>query len=209
MNAIIHALNDDLFSSVYTMNEPFSTDIESCLTTLNSGGTILFPTDTIWGIGCDATNEAAVANVLHIKQRSQTQGLIVLLADENELVKFITLPGEAVFQIIRQQQKPTTIIYEGGKNIAPAILPAENTLAVRIVKDEFCKKLISCFGKPIVSTSANIHGQPTPKYFAEINEAIINQVDYTVQHRQQERSISQPSAILKIKPDGSLETIRR
>ncbi len=191
------------------MNKPFTNDIENCLTTLYSGGTILFPTDTVWGIGCDATNEMAVDKVLQIKQRSQAQGLIVLLATESELEKYVILPAHQLLQRISHQQKPTTIIYEGGKNVAENILPPEGTLAIRIVKDAFCAELISLFGKPIVSTSANIHGQPTPASFGEINAAVIAQVDYVVQHRQQERSIAQPSAILKIGPDGSFETIRR
>jgi L-threonylcarbamoyladenylate synthase len=191
------------------MTNSFASDIENCLRVLKSGGTILFPTDTVWGIGCDATNELAVEKVLQIKQRSQAQGLIILLANETELAKYVTVPRQDLIQIFDQQPKPTTIIYEGGKNVAANILPTENTLAIRIVKDEFCKQLINLFGKPIVSTSANIHGQPTPMHFGEIEKVVIDQIDYVVQHRQQERSISQPSAILKIKPDGSVETIRK
>lgn len=184
------------------MKENFLFDIQNCILTLISGGTILFPTDTVWGLGCDATNETAVEKVLRIKQRSQAQGLIILLANENELQNYIMLPDDKTMELIRQQQKPTTIIYEGGKNIATNILPIEKTLAIRMVKDAFCQELISLFGKPIVSTSANIHGQPTPQNFSEIDEAVKRQVDYVVQYRQPEKSSSKPSAILKIKPDG-------
>jgi len=191
------------------MNERFANDIENCLAVLHAGGTILFPTDTVWGIGCDATNATAVDKVLHIKQRSQAQGLIVLVATESELGKYVMLPGPPILQQIRQQLKPTTIIYNGGKNIAANILPPEGTLAIRLVKDAFCEELINRFGKPVVSTSANIHGQPTPAFFSEMDPAVITQVDYVVQHRQQERSRAKPSAILKIKPDGSFETIRQ
>ena len=191
------------------MNESFAIDIENCLATLKAGGTILFPTDTVWGIGCDATNNIAVEKVLQIKQRSGAQGLIVLLADETALGRYVTVPDATTLQTIHQLQKPTTIIYEGGKNVAAGILPAANTLAIRIVKDDFCRQLINHFGKPVVSTSANIHGQPTPQCYNKVDPAVIRQVDYIVAYRQQEQTDAQPSTILKIKPDGSFETIRR
>ena len=130
------------------MKNIFSSEIENCLGILTSGGTILFPTDTVWGIGCDATNETAVEKVLEIKQRSQAQGLIILLAVEDELQNFVKLPDDKTIEVIRQQQKPTTIIYEGGKNVASNILPSEKTLAIRIVKDEFCRELI-ILGNPL------------------------------------------------------------
>ncbi len=185
----------------------FEMDIERCLVVLQSGGVILFPTDTIWGLGCDATNELAVDKVLQIKQRRAAQGLITLLADATEIENHAdALPGE-IAENISQRQKPTTVIYTGGKNVAINVLPQDKTLAIRIVKDAFCQQLIQQFGKPIVSTSANIHGQPSPQNFKEISNEVQQQVDYVVQYRQDEQSLFQPSTILKIRPDG-FETIR-
>ncbi|RZK31292.1 MAG: threonylcarbamoyl-AMP synthase [Hymenobacter sp.] len=185
----------------------FTNDIEHCLTALQSGGVILFPTNTIWGLGCDATNEAAVNKVLQIKQRHAAQGLITLLADAAEIEKYADALPVEVIEEIAQKQNPTTIIYRGAKNVAANVIPEDRTIAIRIVKDTFCQQLIQVFGKPIVSTSANIHGQPSPQNFAEINSTVISQVDYVVQYRQQEQNLFQPSTILKIRPDG-FETIR-
>lgn len=185
----------------------FQNDIDRCLIVLQSGGVILFPTDTIWGLGCDATNEAAVDKVLHLKQRHAAQGLITLLADAADIENYAAALPAAMIESIYERQKPTTVIYSGGKGVAQNVLPEDKTLAIRLVKDAFCQQLIRQFGKPIVSTSANIHGQPSPRNFAEIDGELLRQVDYVVQHRQQEQSLFKPSTILKIKPDG-FETVR-
>jgi L-threonylcarbamoyladenylate synthase len=186
----------------------FQEDIQRCLAVLQSGGVILFPTDTIWGLGCDATNADAVNKVLEIKQRHAAQGLITLLAQVEDVKHYADALENEMQENIDQREKPTTVIYTGAKNVANNVIPEDKTIAIRLVKDAFCQELIRQFGKPIVSTSANIHGQPSPQNFGEVSEAVIQQVDYTVHHRQGEASLFQPSTILKIRPDGSFETIR-
>ena len=185
----------------------FTNDIQRCLATLQSGGVILFPTDTIWGLGCDATNEIAVEKVLQIKQRQAAQGLITLVASAGDVAHYAAALAPVLIQEITQKEKPTTIIYSGAKNVAANVIPADKTIAIRIVKDAFCQQLIQQFGKPIVSTSANIHGQLSPQNFSEISDAVISRADYIVRYRQEERSLFHPSTILKTKPDG-FETIR-
>lgn len=190
------------------MNQIFKNDIEHCLMTLQSGGVILFPTDTIWGLGCDATNEKAVNKILEIKQRHAAQGVIVLLSDMEKIAEYANPLTTELQEDIQKRAKPTTIIYTGGKNVASNVLPEDKSLAIRVVKEPFCQELIRQFGKPVVSTSANIHGEPSPKNFTEVSKIVIEQVDYTVQYRQNEEKLFEPSTILKVNEDGSFETIR-
>lgn len=183
-------------------------DINKCLSVFNSGGIILFPTDTIWGIGCDATNEAAVNRILEIKNRSSSKGFIMLMEDENEIPQYVTQETIRIYDYISGISKPATVIYEGGRNVAPAILPADGSIAIRLVKDAFCKQLIRQFGKPIVSTSANLHGFPSPGIFKDVDVAIKSAVDYVVNYRQDDEELREPSAVIKWMPDGTLEIIR-
>jgi L-threonylcarbamoyladenylate synthase len=183
-------------------------DIENCLATLLSGGLILYPTDTVWGIGCDATNADAVAKIYALKKRSDEKSMIVLLADENEIPKYVTQPNPKVFDYIKGIHKPTTFIYEGGTNLAKNMIQGDGTIGIRITNDLFCKKLIARFEKPLVSTSANISGYPAPAIFEDIDYEIKSGVDYIVQHRQDDVSAASPSAIVKLNADGSLTIIR-
>ena len=183
-------------------------DIEECLKVLEAGGLILYPTDTVWGIGCDATNAAAVSKIYNLKQREDGKALIVLLADENEIPNYISQPRPKVFDYIKGINKPTTVIYEEAKNLAGNLINKDGSIAIRIVKEAFCKKLITRFGKPIVSTSANISGYPAASLFIDIDIAIKNGVDYIVQYRQDDLTESAPSAIVKWNKDGSLTIIR-
>ena len=178
------------------------TEINKALTILKSGGIILYPTDTIWGIGCDATNEKAVAKVIELKQRNESKALISLVGDKKQLTTLTKqIPKEA------ESDKPTTIIYANISGIANNLIANDGTAAIRIVQDHFCKQLIQKFGKPIVSTSANISGENTPEQFAGISEEIKNNVDYIVNLRQNE-IMSNPSHILLINKDGSIKKIR-
>ena len=186
----------------------FDIDIEQSLTVLQSGGLILYPTDTVWGIGCDATNAAAVAKIYALKKRSDEKSMIVLLADENEIPKYVSQPNPKIFDYIKGIHKPTTFIYEGAINLAENMTHADGTIGIRITNDTFCKKLISRFAKPLVSTSANISGYPTPVLFEDIDVEIKNGVDYVVQHRQDDVTAASPSAIVKLNVDGSLTIIR-
>lgn len=186
----------------------FEKDIAECLSVLNTGGLILYPTDTIWGIGCDATNEAAVAKIYALKKRPDEKSMIILLADQKSINKYITRPDPAVFEYLDQTTKPTTIIYEDATGIADNLVGNDGSIAIRIVQDEFCRQLIRRFQKPIVSTSANISGEPAPQHFGAIGIPIKNGVDYIVQHRQNDTAIVSPSAIVKWNADGSLSIIR-
>ena len=186
----------------------FDTDIEEALKILQSGGLILYPTDTVWGIGCDATNAAAVAKIYALKKRSDEKSMIVLLADENEILKYVAQPYPKIFDYIKGIHKPTTFIYEGGINLAKNMIQADGTIAIRLTIDLFCKQLIKVFGKPLVSTSANISGYPAPALFEDIDSEIKNGVDYIVQHRQDDLTAAIPSAIVKLNADGSLSIIR-
>jgi L-threonylcarbamoyladenylate synthase len=185
----------------------FENDITKCLEVLDSGGTILYPTDTIWGIGCDATNELAVDKIYHIKQRPSQKALVVLVASERDVMKYVAQLDLEVFDYLNNASKPTTVIYEGAIGLAGNLIAEDGSVAVRVVKDEFCRALIKRFKKPIVSTSANMSGSPSPSNFREIDSAIIEQVDYTVEHRQQERIQAQSSSIIKWR-NGSVEVIR-
>jgi L-threonylcarbamoyladenylate synthase len=186
----------------------FNTDIEACLRVLENGGLILYPTDTIWGIGCDATNEAAVAKIFALKKRIETKALIVLIADERSLLQYVASPHIEVFDYIAGVSKPTTIIYENAIGLAGNLLAEDGSVGIRICADEFCKHLIKRFRKPIVSTSANVSGFPPPKVFSDIDIAVKQGVDYVVHYRQDDITPLEPSAVVKFNKDGSFTILR-
>lgn len=186
----------------------FSHDIDHCLKVLQGGGLILYPTDTIWGIGCDATNAAAVNRIFNLKQRPDSKSMIILLADEKELMQYVAHIDLAVFDYLAKTNKPTTVIYEGALGLADNVISADGSVAIRIVKDTFCKHLIKRFRKPIVSTSANLSGDPSPATFSDVMPAIWQGVDYIVQHRQKDNIAHTASAIIKWNKDGSVTVIR-
>ena len=186
----------------------FQNDIDNSLMILQAGGLILYPTDTIWGIGCDATNPEAVKKIFSLKQRAETKSMIVLMADERDVLKYTSGPDLRIFDFLRTVQKPTTVIYEGPVGLADNLTGPDGTIAIRLVEDPFCRHLIKRFRKPIVSTSANISGQPSPAFFGEIGDVIKTGVDGIVQYRQQDSSSRQPSAIVKWNRDGSVTVIR-
>lgn len=175
----------------------FKDDIEACLKVLHNGGIILYPTDTIWGLGCDATNAAAVQKIFDLKQRAESKSFVVLVSDERELMQYVATLDLAVFDFLDQQTKPTTVIYENVVGLADNVLAADGSVAIRICKQDFCKTLIKRFRKPIVSTSANFSNQPSPSVFKEIVPEIIQQVDYAVKYMQDNEMPAQPSAIVK------------
>ena len=187
--------------------ETFENDIESCIKTLNEGGLILYPTDTIWGIGCDATNASAVQKVFSLKGRAETKALIVLLADERELLKYVAAVDLQIFDYLEVQTKPTTVIYEGALGLADNLIAADGSVAIRICKDDFCKHLIKRFRKPIVSTSANLSGEKSPASFSDISSAIKSGVDYTVNWRSNENKPASASSIIKW-DNGNVTIIR-
>ncbi|MBL4604299.1 MAG: threonylcarbamoyl-AMP synthase [Flavobacteriaceae bacterium] len=167
--------------------------------------TILYPTDTVWGLGCDATNDEAVAKIYKIKEREESKSLVVLVSSLNMLKKHVSI-SEKVKGILNKATIPTTIIYTNPKGISQNVIAKDNTVAIRIVQDTFCRKLIKSFGKPIVSTSANVSGEATPKSFSEISQPILEGVDYIV-NLNLDRITEKSSTILKIKGD-TIEVIR-
>lgn len=175
----------------------FENDIQSCLTVLKSGGIILYPTDTVWGIGCDATNAAAVEKIFRLKKRPDEKAMIVLVAEERDVLKYVAGADLRVFDYLQQHPKPTTVVYEGAIGLADNLIGKDGSVAIRICNDIFCKHLIKRFRKPIVSTSANISGEPVAKLFSEINDEIKKGVDYIVQHRQNDHTIASPSSVIK------------
>ena len=175
----------------------FEKDIEKCLETLKAGGLILYPTDTVWGIGCDATNEKAVDRVYKLKKRTEEKALIVLLADERDIMQHVAAPDLSLFDYLDKTTKPTTVVYQGALGFADNMIANDGSIAIRICKDDFCRHLIKRFKKPLVSTSANISGWPAPKNFNEITDEIKNGVDHIVQYRQDDQKIGEPSSLIK------------
>ena len=183
-------------------------DIEECLKVLQNGGIILYPTDTIWGIGCDATNANAIQKIYQLKNREEKKSMIILVSDGEMLKKFVKNPSAKILDYLAQQLKPTTAIFENAMNLPFILIGEDKTIAIRITKDEFCNSLIRKFKKPIISTSANISQEKFPQNFTEIVAPIKNGVDYIVQHRQNDFSKNVPSSIIKIDKEGNYTTIR-
>jgi L-threonylcarbamoyladenylate synthase len=184
------------------------TELKNCLNVLVKGGTILYPTDTIWGIGCDATNPSAVEKVYRLKKRPDIKSLIILLADFNEISNYVqTIPAIAQ-DLMKNVNRPLTIIYPNACNLAKNVVAEDNSIAIRIVKNEFCIRLIRAFGKPIVSTSANISGEIAPMVFKCVSQEIVNGVDYVVNLYQDILQEVKPSRIIKLFENGEFKVIR-
>jgi len=183
-------------------------ELKNCLEHLKNGGLILYPTDTLWGIGCDASKPEAVKKIYALKKRTNSKSLICLVADERMLSKYIKDIPEVALDIIDVAENPTTIIYDNPQNIASNLIASDNSLAIRIPDDEFCFQLIRKLNGAIVSTSANISGQESPKSFSEISDDILKGVDYVVNlHR--EKTAPKPSSIIKLSSAGLVTIIRK
>lgn len=185
-----------------------STILLETIKKLNNSKTILYPTDTVWGIGCDATNINAVDKIFKLKQRLESKSLIILVSNWEMLQKYIDAIPAKVSCIITGSSKPTTVIYKNPKGLAKNVIAADNTVAIRIVNDGFAHELIQLFGKPIVSTSANISGDPSPKSFEEINPTLLDSVDYIV-NLPLENNNGITSQIVKVHGDGKIEFLRK
>lgn len=186
----------------------FREDINKALDCLHNGGILIYPTDTIWGIGCDATNAEAVQRIYDIKQREDSKSMLVLLDSDVRLQNYVADIPEVAFDLIELSEKPITVIYDGAKNLAGNLISADGSVGIRISNEAFSKQLIQRFKKPIVSTSANISGQASPKIFDDINQDILDQVDYVVKYRQDDITPSQASGIIKLKQNGEVSIIR-
>jgi len=185
-----------------------NTEVHQAYEIIKNGGIILYPTDTVWGIGCDATNADAVAKIYKLKQRAETQSMICLMSGEKMMYNVFKEIPEVAWQIIDLSEKPTTLILDNPRNVAPNLIAVDKTLGIRIVKDPFCFKLMERMKKPLVSTSANISGQPTPNSFKEISAEIINGVDYVV-NLNREKVGGKPSTIIKLTNDSQVKVIRK
>lgn len=184
-------------------------EIKNALEVLRKGGTILYPTDTVWGIGCDARNKDAVAKVFKIKQRAEYKSMVTLVCDDTMLNRYVKEVPEVAWDLIEAAEEPLTIIYPGARMLAGNVIAADGSVGIRMVKDEFCKNLIHKFGKPIVSTSANISGENAPSTFNEIKLDILNRVDYIVNLHRKENNNTKPSTIIKVAMNGEIKIIRK
>ena len=184
-------------------------DIKDSVEILNRGGLILYPTDTIWGIGCDATNAIAVNKIFSLKKRADNKSMLVLLDSITRLTQYIQEIPEIAFELIEVADKPLTIIYPGAKNLASNLIADDGSIGIRLVKNTFCRELILRFKKPIVSTSANISGEKSPLVFSEISEVIKSGVDYIVKWNRLDETPRQSSSIIKIGKRGEIEILRK
>lgn len=185
-----------------------NTEVHKAFEAIQNGGIILYPTDTVWGIGCDATNAEAVKKIYALKQREETKSMIVLMNGEKMMYNVFKDIPETAWQILDLSEKPTTLILDNPRNVAANIIADDKTLGVRIVKEAFCFKLMERMKKPLVSTSANISGNFTPKSFKEISPEIIKGVDYVV-NLQHEKICDKPSTIIKLSLDNQVKIIRK
>ncbi len=184
-------------------------EIKKALDILKTGGVILYPTDTIWGIGCDATDVKAVERINQIKQRNNQKSMLVLLDNAGKIPSYIDQMPDIAWDLIDLAEKPLTIIYPQAKNLAQNLIASDGSIGIRITKEPFTQKLIERFKKPIVSTSANISGKKTPVNFSEINPQIIDRVDYVVKWRQNDYTQTSPSGIIKLGINGEIEVVRK
>ncbi len=183
-------------------------DLKKACEVMATGGLILYPTDTIWGIGCDATNEEAVRRVYELKRRSDHKAMLVLLDSEAKLNGYVSNVPDIAWDLIEVADKPLTIIYSDAKNLAPSLVGEDGSVGIRITREAFSRQLCERFRKPVVSTSANISGEPSPASFAEISEEVKKGVDYIVEYRQDDQTKAKPSSIIKLGDGGLVQVIR-
>ncbi|MCM1450696.1 MAG: Sua5/YciO/YrdC/YwlC family protein [Clostridium sp.] len=191
------------------MDTDFRKDIDLAVQTLKKGGLILYPTDTVWGIGCDATNPKAVEKVYALKKRDDSKALITLVGSEIALERAVEEVPEVAWQLIDAADKPVTIVYDKGAGVAENLLAPDGSLAVRLTKEEFSSRLCQRFRRPLVSTSANVSGEPTPQCFKDISKEIIEGVDYVCQSRRDEPAAAAPSMVIKISAGGQFKILRK
>ena len=203
----ITALTENTMSSDTLSNRPL--EIRNCSNALKTGGTILYPTDTLWGIGCDATNDSAVNKINDIKKRPQANSLITLVSGGWMLERYVHEIPPIAWELIDHSESPLTIIYPNARGLAANVVAGDGSAAIRLVKDEFCEMLINRFRKPVVSTSANVSGEPAPLAFTHISASIISQVDHVVNLRQEETQGGKPSSIIKLGLNGEVVIVRK
>lgn len=184
-------------------------DLKKAVDILNSGGIILYPTDTIWGIGCDATNSEAVKRIYEIKKREDSKSMLVLMENPALLDRYVDEVPEVAWDLVEISTTPLTVIYPGAKNLAANLIAEDGSIGIRFTKEDFTRKLLQRLRRPIVSTSANISGEKSPAFFDEISEEIKAAVDYIVEYRQDDHTASKPSSIIKLGPGGQIDILRK
>ena len=191
------------------MKNEFGEDIKNALKALRAGGVILYPTDTVWGLGCDATNADAVRKVYAIKKRSDAKSLIVLVNSVAMLTRYVDNPPEVALQMAEWSEKPLTVVYDKGRSLADGVASSDGSVGVRVCSEPFCDALIDALRKPLISTSANISGEETPAIFDEVSEEIVSAVDYVCLYRQDDRSKASPSSVIKVSAGGAIKILRQ
>lgn len=191
------------------MSSEFGEEIKNALKVLRAGGVILYPTDTVWGLGCDATNAEAVRKIYEIKKRSDAKSMIVLVNSAAMLTRYVDNPPEVALQIAEWSEKPLTVVYDKGRSLAEGVASSDGSVGVRICSEPFCDALIDALRKPLISTSANISGEAAPAIFDEISEEIVSAVDYVCLYRQDDRSKASPSSVIKVSANGTVKILRQ
>ena len=184
-------------------------DIKKAIEVMRKGGIILYPTDTVWGIGCDATNAEAVAKVYALKRRDDSKAFICLVDSDNRLQRYVRNVPDVAWQLIEAVEKPTTLILDGAVNLAPNLIAEDGSIGIRITKEPFSHELCYRFQKAIVSTSANVSGEPAAQNYRDISQEILDGVDYVCESRRQEHKPHTPSSIIKLAADGEVKVIRK
>lgn len=184
-------------------------DLKKATEILKGGGIILYPTDTIWGIGCDATNVEAVQRIYEIKKREDSKSMLVLMENPGLLERYVEEVPEVAWDLVEISTTPLTVIYPGAKNLAANLVADDRSIGIRFTKEKFTSQLLQRFRKPLVSTSANISGEKSPAFFDEISDEMKSQVDYIVEYRQEDTTPAQPSSIIKLGPGGQIDIIRK
>lgn len=184
-------------------------DLKKAVATLKAGGIILYPTDTIWGIGCDATNREAIKRIYEIKKREDSKSMLVLMENPALLERYVDDVPDVAWDLVEITTTPLTVIYPGAKNLAENLIAEDGSIGIRFTKEKFTGRLLQIFRRPMVSTSANISGEKSPAFFDEISEEIKNQMDYIVKYRQDDHSPAKPSSIIKLGPGGKIDIIRK
>ena len=191
------------------MKSEYPEDIKNALKVLREGGVILYPTDTVWGLGCDATNTEAVRKIFAIKKRSDSKSLIVLVNSPAMLTRYVDNPPDVALQVAEWSEKPLTVVYDRGRSLAEGVASADGSVGVRICSDPFCDDLIDAFRKPIISTSANISGEDAPAVFDEISDEIISSADYVCHYRQNDRTKASASSVIRVSANGVIKILRK
>jgi len=190
------------------MDERLKMEVARAAEVIKRGGVILYPTDTVWGIGCDATNEEAVRRVYALKQREDTRAMLVLLEDVGRLENYAEVP-EVAYELLEVADRPLTVVYSGARNLARNLVAADGSIGIRVTREVFSRALVARVRRPVVSTSANLSGEPAPGCFAEIAEEVKQGVDYVVDYRREEPAGAVPSSIIRLGPRGEVKIIRK